>query len=98
MKRHELKTETLTEMLLRKLQKQTNDDGNFIYPGKENGKESIEERTGSNLIELIDYSFGHSNTGKPIDISLFYEFLTKVMFVPSNLLYYPPTVWKKLNK
>ena len=93
MNRHPLKTETVSEILRRKLQKQTNDDGDFIYPGTE----SITERTGSNLNELINYAFGHSKIGKPVDAPLFYDFIINVMKIPSNLLYYAPPVWKKLN-
>ena len=77
--------------MLRKLQGHTNDDGNFIYPGEGN----IEERTGSALHELIEYAFGKSKNGKPVDIDLFRSHITEVLKLPPELLYYPPVAWKK---
>lgn len=78
-------------MLLRKLQGQTNDDGNFVYPGEEN----IEDRVGSSLHELIDYAFGNSKNGKPVDIDVFRSHIISALKIPPNLLYYPPVAWKK---
>ena len=86
--------ESVKEMVLRKLKEHTNDDGNFIYPGKED----IKLRTGSTLHELMASAFGKPNATKPVDFDLFKNILTSVLKIPSHLLYSPPILWKKFDE
>ena len=46
-----------------------NEDGAIIYTG--DGKE--QERTGSDVFELVNYRLGYRFQGKPIDYKLFME-------------------------
>ena len=91
MQRHSLQQETLEQMLLRKLQSQTNDDGQFVYPGQE----SVEERTGSSLIELVAYAMRKIDE-KPLDYGLFRDFLVTQLKIPPKLLFVKEGGWKQL--
>lgn len=69
-KKAPLQFESFAERMKRRLQPFTNDDGNFVYPGNEDQ----DERTGSNLGQLLDYAFRVTNE-RPIDYKVFREFV-----------------------
>ena len=77
-----MKRETFQEMLLRKLNHLTTEDGEFIYPGPED----VSIRTGSNLNHLVAYAVQKMEE-KPIDYDVFRNFLIKSMKIPDHLLY-----------
>lgn len=87
MKKHLLPTESLKDMLLRKLSSQTNEDGNFIYPVVDGQDVSEKERTGSNLRQLIEYTTSGGKE-KNIDSDLFRDYLIDTMKIPMNVLYH----------
>ena len=82
MKKTMLKRESFQEMLLRKLNKLTTEDGSFIYPGPEDAS----ERTGSDLNSLVAYTVHEANE-KPLDYDIFRNFLINNMKIPDHLLY-----------
>lgn len=69
----------------------TNDDGDVIYEGEG----SVQERTGSNLGQLITYIL-KNKSDKPIDVDQFRDYLINDLKIPPSELLYKP--WKKLRQ
>lgn len=93
MVKQELQQETLEQLLIRKLQSKTNEDGDIIYDGISDEK----DRTGSNLIQLVQYAVGKQRE-KPLDYSVFKSQIMKYpLMIPEQQLYSVKTSWIALK-
>ena len=92
MSKQTLQQETLEQLLIRKLQTKTNKDGDFIYDGTSDEK----DRTGSNLVLLVQYAMGKQRE-KPLDYQVWKNHVMKSLKVPEQQLYSVKSTWKKMN-
>lgn len=82
MKKQTFKMERLDNILLRRLDQLTNEDGDFVYPSEGTDVGG----TGSNLRQLLAYTFGKGKE-KPIDYDIFCDYLEKIWKIPRSVMY-----------